>query len=81
LTQRREAGRNDSTGRYFEFGIFDPLEGSIYCNIEDKSEVTVIDGAKHRCRALPLAPGTDRRALRSTPPIIVCSLRVTTKQW
>jgi len=43
-----------------EFGVFDPSTDTIYCNIEDKSEVTAIDGTKHQAIAhWPLAPGAE----------------------
>jgi YVTN family beta-propeller protein len=41
-----------------EFAAVDERAGRIYCNIEDKSEVAVIDAAKHEVVAYwPLAPG------------------------
>ena len=43
-----------------EFAVSDAVAGYIYCNLEDKSEVAVIDGAKHQTIAhWPLAPGTE----------------------
>ena len=41
-----------------EFAVVDEKAGRIYCNIEDKSEVAVIDTGKHEVVAhWPLAPG------------------------
>ena len=41
-----------------EFAVVDEKAGRIYCNIEDKSEVAVIDADKHEVVAYwPLAPG------------------------
>jgi len=41
-----------------EFAAVDETAGRIYCNIEDKNEVAVIDTAKHEVIARwPLAPG------------------------
>src|SRR5204863_597649 len=38
----------------------DPAAGRVYCNLEDKSEVAVIDSAKHEVVAhWPLAPGEE----------------------
>lgn len=43
-----------------EFAAVDEAAGRIYCNIEDKSEVAVIDTSKHRVIARwPLAPGEE----------------------
>src|SRR5205823_3499149 len=43
-----------------EFGAFDETAGRIYCNIEDKSEVSVIDTLKHQVIATwPLSPGEE----------------------
>ena len=43
-----------------EFGVADSAAGRIYCNIEDKSEVAVIDAAKHETIAnWPVAPGEE----------------------
>lgn len=43
-----------------EFGIADPAAGRVYCNIEDKSEVAVIDASRHQVIAnWPLAPGEE----------------------
>ena len=43
-----------------EFGVSDDAAGRIYCNIEDKSEVAVIDTIKHQVIAnWPLAPGEE----------------------
>src|SRR3954451_15376551 len=41
-----------------EFSVADDAADRIYCNIEDKSEVAVIDAAKHQIATYwPLAPG------------------------
>ena len=41
-----------------EFAAVDEAAGRVYCNIEDKSEVVVIDAEKHKVIAhWPLAPG------------------------
>jgi YVTN family beta-propeller protein len=41
-----------------EFAVVDETADRVYCNIEDKSEVAVIDAAKHQVVAhWPLAPG------------------------
>src|SRR5437588_940352 len=41
-----------------EFAVADEAAGRVYCNIEDKSEVAVIDAAKHEViEQWPLAPG------------------------
>ena len=43
-----------------EFAAVDGTAGRVYCNIEDKSEVAVIDTAKHQVVVRwPLAPGTE----------------------
>lgn len=43
-----------------EFAIVDAAAGRIYCNIEDKSEVAVIDTSKHDVIAhWPVAPGEE----------------------
>ena len=43
-----------------EFAVPDPAAARIYCNIEDKSEVAVIDAAKHSVIGYwPLAPGEE----------------------
>jgi DNA-binding beta-propeller fold protein YncE len=43
-----------------EFGASDDAAGRVYVNLEDKSEVAVIDAAKHEVVARwPLAPGTE----------------------
>jgi len=43
-----------------EFGVADSNAGRVYCNIEDKSEVAVIDAAKHEVIATwSLAPGEE----------------------
>ena len=43
-----------------EFAAVDKAAGRIYCNIEDKSEVAVIDTSKHEVIARwPLAPGEE----------------------
>ena len=43
-----------------EFGVWDEAAGRIYCNIEDKNEVAVIDTAKHQVIATwPVAPGEE----------------------
>src|SRR6202011_5192942 len=43
-----------------EFAVADSAAGRVYCNIEDKSEVAVIDAAKHEVIARwPVAPGTE----------------------
>src|SRR5216683_1312453 len=43
-----------------EFAVVDPAAGRVYCNLEDKSEVAVIDSAKHEVVAhWPLAPGEE----------------------
>ena len=40
--------------------MVDETAGRVYCNIEDKSEVVVIDTAKHEVVAhWPLAPGEE----------------------
>jgi hypothetical protein len=47
-----------------EFGVADDAAGRIYCNIEDKSEVEVIDTSKHEVVARwPLAPGEEPTGL------------------
>jgi DNA-binding beta-propeller fold protein YncE len=43
-----------------EFAVADPKSGHVFCNIEDKSEVAVIDTGSHTVTASwPLAPGTE----------------------
>jgi YVTN family beta-propeller protein len=43
-----------------EFAAVDEKAGRIYCNIEDRSEVAVIDSAKHEVVARwPIAPGEE----------------------
>src|SRR6266404_698038 len=43
-----------------EFAVADSAIGRVYCNLEDKSEVAVIDTAKHEVTArLPLSPGEE----------------------
>jgi YVTN family beta-propeller protein len=43
-----------------EFAAVDEAAGRVYCNIEDKSEVAVIDADKHKVIAhWPLAPGEE----------------------
>jgi DNA-binding beta-propeller fold protein YncE len=43
-----------------EFGVSDDAGGRVYCNLEDKNEVAVIDATKHEVVARwPLAPGTE----------------------
>ncbi len=43
-----------------EFGVADPGSSRVYCNLEDKSEVAVIDSTKHRVIGRwPLAPGEE----------------------
>src|SRR5207249_11875334 len=43
-----------------EFAVVDGAAGRVYCNIEDKSEVAVIDTTKHQVVVRePLAPGTE----------------------
>jgi DNA-binding beta-propeller fold protein YncE len=43
-----------------EFAAADPKAGRVYCNIEDKSEVAVIDTKTHKVVALwPIAPGEE----------------------
>src|SRR5437870_7629505 len=43
-----------------EFAAVDGAAGRVYCNIEDKSEVAVIDTTKHQVVGRwPLAPGTE----------------------
>ena len=43
-----------------EFAVVDPDTGRVYVNIEDKSEVVVIEGASHNIVARwPLAPGEE----------------------
>jgi DNA-binding beta-propeller fold protein YncE len=43
-----------------EFAAVDAKAGRVYCNLEDKSEVAVIDTAKHEVVARwPLAPGEE----------------------
>src|SRR4029077_687957 len=43
-----------------EFATVDLAAGRIYCNIEDKSEITVIDTSKHEVIAhWPVAPGEE----------------------
>src|SRR5207248_11681829 len=43
-----------------EFAAVDQAVGLVYCNIEDKSEVAVIDGSKHEVIARwPLTPGEE----------------------
>jgi YVTN family beta-propeller protein len=43
-----------------EFAVVDEKAGRIYCNIEDKSEVAVIDSTKHEVVARwPTAPGAE----------------------
>ena len=43
-----------------EFAAVDSAAGRVYCNLEDKSEVVVIDTAKHEVAARwPLAPGEE----------------------
>src|SRR5437763_3849836 len=43
-----------------EFAVVDGAAGRVYCNIEDKSEMAVIDRAKHQVVVRePLAPGTE----------------------
>jgi hypothetical protein len=62
--------------------VFDPLTDKIYCNIEDKSEVTTIDGVKHEAIAhWPLAPEQSLPALRWIPRTTVSSLPATIRCW
>jgi len=43
-----------------EFAVTDPDTGRVYCNLEDKSEVVVIEGGSHEIVARwPLAPGQE----------------------
>ncbi len=43
-----------------EFAVADSQAGRVYCNVEDKSEVVVIDTAKHEVMAhWPTAPGEE----------------------
>jgi DNA-binding beta-propeller fold protein YncE len=43
-----------------EFATCDPSAGRIYCNIEDKSEVVVLDSATHQVvNTWPIAPGEE----------------------
>jgi len=43
-----------------EFAVADSATGRVYCNLEDKSEVAVIDTAKHEVTARwPLSPGEE----------------------
>jgi len=43
-----------------EFAAVDETAGRVYCNIEDRSEIAVIDSAKHEVIAhWPLAPGEE----------------------
>jgi DNA-binding beta-propeller fold protein YncE len=43
-----------------EFAVADPQAGRVYCNIEDKSEVAVIDTKTHTVvNSWPIAPGTE----------------------
>ena len=47
-----------------EFAVADPKAGRIYCNIEDKNEVVVIDTKTHQVAATwPLAPGEEPTGL------------------
>jgi YVTN family beta-propeller protein len=47
-----------------EFGAVDSAAGRVYCNLEDKSEVAVIDTARHEVIARwPLAPGEEPTGL------------------
>ena len=64
-----------------EFAAVDEAAGRIYCNIEDKSEVAVIDANKHRSRrALVACAGRRTKWNRfGCARIIVCSRAVTTK--
>ena len=49
-----------SLGGSPEFAAVDEKAGRIYCNIEDRSEVAVIDSAKHEVVARwPIAPGEE----------------------
>src|SRR5438477_2286915 len=49
-----------SLGGSPEFAAVDEKAGRIYCNIEDRSEVAVIDSAKHQVVARwPIAPGEE----------------------
>jgi Uncharacterized conserved protein len=63
-----------------EFAVADPAAGRIYCNLEDKNEVAVIDAGKHEVVARwPLAPGESPLGSRSIRRIIASFPRVTTK--
>jgi hypothetical protein len=43
-----------------EFAVADPQAGRVFCNIEDKSEVAVIDTKTHAVvNSWPIAPGTE----------------------
>ena len=51
-----------------EFAAVDEKAGRIYCNIEDKSEVAVIDTSKHEVVARwPLAPGKEPSGIALDP--------------
>ncbi|MGI8433035.1 MAG: YncE family protein [Chthoniobacterales bacterium] len=51
-----------------EFGVADEAARRIYVNIEDKSEVAVIDAAKHQVVAhWPLAPGKEASGIAFDP--------------
>ena len=63
-----------------EFAAVDKVAGRIYCNIEDKSEVAVIDTSNMRSlRGGLWRREKSRAALLWTPGIIVCSPAATTK--
>jgi len=47
-----------------EFAVADAKAGRVYCNIEDKDEVIVLDAATHRVAAhWPIAPGKEATGL------------------
>lgn len=51
-----------------EFGVADPTAARVYVNIEDKSEVEVIDTGQHEVVARwPLAPGTEPTGIALDP--------------
>jgi YVTN family beta-propeller protein len=57
-----------SLGGSPEFGVADGAAGRVYCNIEDKNEIAVIDTAKHEVVARwPLAPGAEPTGLSFDP--------------
>ena len=60
MPRQQMSSRRFSLGGNPEFAAVDEAADRVYCNIEDKSEVAVIDTDKHEVVARwPLAPGEE----------------------